>query len=138
MRHHYTKGFTLIELLIVITIIGILAAVVLASLNDARRGGNDAKIKSQMDSIQKEAAVVELIVGNYDVVCASNGATQEPDITNIIASINAVAAAPLVCNSDTTAYAVSVPFESAHWCVDSTSAKRVIPNALAVGEVVCP
>ena len=54
----YTRGFTLIELLVVIAIIGILASVVLISLQSARKKGNDSRVISDVQQIRTQAEAV--------------------------------------------------------------------------------
>jgi prepilin-type N-terminal cleavage/methylation domain-containing protein len=130
-------GFTLIELLVVIAIIGILASVILASLSDARESGVSAKIKSEMSSLAKMAYIEESKNLTYDTVCGTNGYTQSSNIADIITSINTFASSSVVCNSDISAFAASVPLDSDYWCVDSTGIAKSIPAELTT-ELQCP
>jgi prepilin-type N-terminal cleavage/methylation domain-containing protein len=71
-----TRGFTLIELLVVIAIIGVLSAVVLASLNTARAKGADATIKGDLSGIRSQASIYFDDYGNYGVQLLQQYANQ--------------------------------------------------------------
>lgn len=61
------RGFTLIELLVVIAIIGILASVILASLDTARAKARDAKRLSDVHQIQAALAMYYADNGSYPI-----------------------------------------------------------------------
>ena len=60
-----SKGFTLIELLVVVAIIGVLATIVLSSLNSARAKARDAKRLQNIKTIQTAFELYYLDNGSY-------------------------------------------------------------------------
>jgi prepilin-type N-terminal cleavage/methylation domain-containing protein len=61
----FNRGFTLIELLVVIAIIGLLASIVLVSLNSARLKARDTKILSDANQIRNLMETEYASSGNY-------------------------------------------------------------------------
>lgn len=59
------RGFTLLELLVAIAIIGLLAAIVLASLGPSRERARNAQVLSQMYEYQKALDLYYLSEGRY-------------------------------------------------------------------------
>jgi prepilin-type N-terminal cleavage/methylation domain-containing protein len=136
---NYSKGFTIVELLVVIAIIGILAAVVIGSLNDARVEGVEAKIKSELVLLSKSAKIEESQQLTYDVVCGSNGFSTSTDVLRIITSIERFSPERVVCNSATESYAISAATgSSTYWCVDSEGKSKEAGRQLNEAELSCP
>lgn len=116
IKNTLKRGFTLIELLVVIAIIGILASVVLASLNSARDKGTDAANKSNLNNIRAQAEIVYDDNGDYALVCADSKVAE------------AVAAAGAACADDAAGWAAAVDLVSASgdsYCVDSNGSAKV-------------
>jgi len=132
MYHNHKQGFTLIELLVVIAIIGILSAVVLASLNTARSKGSDAAIMSDIGGIRTQAQIYFNNNDSYGPVgtvvsdCAV-GLFGDPTVAKQIQAADTAngPTGAVTCNlsPDGTAYAASAALVSTpgtSYCVDST------------------
>ena len=66
------SGFTLIELLVVVSLIGVLATLVLANLNETRSRARDAQRKSDLRNIQTALRLYYNDYGKYPAHSGSN------------------------------------------------------------------
>ncbi len=80
----FKKGFTLIELLVVITIIALLTAIVLASLNDARIKARDTRRLQDMKTLQNAMALYQSDHNGNIPVGMEGGASQPNFITSLV------------------------------------------------------
>ena len=155
MYQNRSRGFTLIELLVVIAIIGILSAVVLASLNTARSKGNDAGVKANLHTVSTQAALYQDANNGYGTFDNGSGAPDDcpapsdtgsaifydTTVENAVASALVDSAGGVAkCYAADTAYAVAVSrpdtTNSTYWCTDSTGASCGI-NSLSLTSAAC-
>lgn len=136
MRGVSSRGFTLIELLVVIAIIGILSAVVLASLSSTRVKAKDAAVRANLATIIAQAAIFYADNSGYGTFdagglvadCPTPG-TAGSTIFHETTTARAIAAAlsnsgdgVAKCVASTAGFATAVSRPdttySNYWCVD--------------------
>ena len=119
-----------------IAIIGILAAVVLGSLNDARDNANDASAQTSVNNIRNVAEVFYsengFTYGTADDDIAADGSglaaatpatsvCDSADVQNLLTAANAQTRAAGECVADDNAYGVEITLRNTQvYCVDST------------------
>ncbi len=123
MKLNFKKGFTLIELLVVVAIIGILASVVLASLNTARNKGKDASVQASMSSMRAQAELGVTSAGAYLASLCTVAGTTPGGLLTLLNAATAAGGTAVSCGSATGATswgaAITLP-TGTHYCVDST------------------
>ena len=157
-------GFTLIELLVVIAIIGILAAVVLASVGSARTKGAEASVKTQMANMRSAA---ELYAANnttspnsYAGVCTADSSEANPGINTMITSAATAIGGTtvvvyndemgtashlvegdteLVCADAEAGWVAQAPLATGngYWCADSSGSSKAEAAVLPAAATSC-
>ena len=139
-------GFTLIEILVVISIIGVLSSVVMASISKVKTKALDVAVKANLNAAREQAQIYYEDQSPNGYASATFGENPCPQIydpsgTNLFTQDAVVSSAIVAaiakgngisaCYASATAYGIAVGLKTAGyaWCVDSTGNTSQFPGA---------
>jgi len=138
------RGFTLVELLVVVAVIGLLASIVLAALNNGRKRGSDSRVISDIHQLKITLETNRLATGAYSVDLTTTGwqqtAGSSTNVNNLIADVaaNGGTVTVLTGGNPPTAYLLygGLPSQSnsKFYCVSSINS----PDPLAPNNTFAP
>ena len=134
MKRYTIRGFTLIELLVVIAIIGILASIVLVSLQTARQKSRDARRIADIKNIQLalEEYYNDFLVYPRDIYAGSSGSPVSSGLAPAYMSSVPTDPNGTNCGWTGTAYATN----SGHYCYTALNTSSGFSgNCLSVNSI---
>ena len=116
-----SKGFTLIELLVVIAIIGLLASIILVSLNTAQKKGRDGRRVADLQGIMQGFAANDVGSGVPINTCATDTSISGCSVAGMVVSTYKDPAATAACPASKT---LTAPCDYTIYYTGSASTKN--------------
>ncbi len=122
----------------VMVFIGILSAIVLASLSSARTKAGDARAEATLMSMRAQAEIYSMTTSQDDTA-NYEGFCSDVNALTLLAEVKNTNGIEPVCFDAKESYAAQAALSTGtYYCVDSTEFKGEVQSALAEGATVCP
>ena len=137
-RWAFVTSIIFASLLPIIAVVGIVASVVLVSLNTARTNVVDEVVRASLTVVRSQAELIyDTNNASYITICT------DPVVLKHITSKEGSRLGKSVCNAAKSAYMIYIPLKNptastAGWCVDNTISRPKKSKEPPQGATVCP